>query len=228
MMPLDLERIQDSPHLLDLLIQMEDVLDSLDVYVFKNWYLGEIVEGPTVRRYWLDFTLKYAYDKMPDPKAALRLLKHDVRVDFWKAKLADGEFVDAEDTDDHEGNPMSPVGSVDQGGHAGNPPPAPQGGMGTVPLMQAESDPAKSIVWLVRISIPRRLATQMAQEEMDFYDEEVDVDDVEDANDSGIDDESAYMSDDQAPQGEADPNAPGDGAPPPGGPNQPPAQGGGV
>jgi hypothetical protein len=191
-MPIDLAKIQDSPHLLDILLQMEDVLDSLDVYVFKNWYLGEIAEGPVVRRYWLDFTLKYPYDKMPDPKAALRLLKHGIRVDFWKAKIKDGDFVDAED---------AKIAAEEKNSGEGAPEP--------------EGDPAKDTVWLVRISIPRRLAAQMSSEEMDFYDDDVDTEDVEDAQDTGIDDESAYMTGEGGQQGENQ-------APPPEG-EQPPA-----
>lgn len=179
---IDLEAIQDSPHLLDILLQMEDVLDSLDIYVFKNWYLGEVAEGPKVRRYWLDFTLKYDYDKMPDPKAALRLMKHGVRVDFWKAKFgSDGEFEDAE---------ASKADMAEADGDDG------------------DKDMSDTF-WLVRISIPRRLVAQMSAEEMDFYDEDVDVDDVEDAKDTGIDDESAYMADENEGQdGMGDPNAP--------------------
>ncbi len=195
-MPLDLEKISDSPHLLDILLQMEDVLDSLDIYVFKNWYLGEIAEGPTVRRYWLDFTLKYPYDKMPDPKAALRLLKHGIRVDFWKAKLKEGDYVDAEEE-------ATQAEQQDEGVA----PPEPK-------------DNPEDTVWLVRISIPRRLAAQMSAEEMDFYDEEVDVEDVEDAKDTGIDDESAYMSgEDGQTQGEPDIEELGDDQAAQGGPN---------
>ena len=208
MAALDLEKIQDSPHLLDILLQMEDVLDSLDVYVFKNWFLGEIAEGPVVRRYWLDFTLKYPLDKMPDPKAALRLLKHGIRVDFWKARLEGKEFVDADDTD-HPEHLMS-VNTGERGGPMGE-----QGG---------QADPAKSLVWLVRISIPRRLAAQMSSEEMDFYDDEVDTADVEDAKDTGIDDESAYMSG-EGEQQPSDPNAP-PGEGPPGAAPPPPPGGG--
>lgn len=165
---IDLDKISDSPHLLDILLQMEDVLDSLDIYVFKNWYRGEVVEGPKVRRFWLDFTLKYDFDRMPDPKAALRLMKHGARVDFWKAKYGtDGEFVD------------SAVSESEMEEHA------------------ADEKKTSEDFWLVRISIPRRLVAQMSAEEMDFYDEEVDIDDVEDAKDSGIDDESAYFNDEQ-------------------------------
>lgn len=165
---IDLEKITESPHLLDILLQMEEVLDSLDIYVFENWYLGEVVEGPKIRRYWLDFTLKYDIDKMPDPKAALRLMKHGARVDFWKAKFgSEGEFEDAEQEAE-----------------------APE------KHREEEEKDKLDIFWLVRISIPRRLVSQMSAEELDFYDDEVDVEDVEDAKDTGIDDESAYMSDD--------------------------------
>jgi len=181
-MAIDLEKISESPHLLDILLQMEDVLDSLDIYVFKNWYLGEIAEGPNVKRYWLDFTLKYAYDKMPDPKAALRLLKHGIRVDFWKAKVKDGDFVDADNSITNQPQTANEVGE-----------------------QKSEKDDPKDLVWLVRISIPRRLASQMSAEEMDFYDEDVDVDDVEDAKDTGIDDESAYLAGEDGQQlGEPD------------------------
>ena len=175
-MPIDLQKIQETPHLLDILLQMEDVLDSLDVYVFKNWYLGEIAEGPVVRRYWLDFTLKYPYDKMPDPKAALRLLKHGIRVDFWKAKLKGNEFVDAEDDQVAEEEGKMEVGAKQNDDD------------------DDKKHPEQDTVWLVRISIPRRLVVQMSSDELDFYGDEIDTDDVEDAKDSGIDDESAYTT----------------------------------
>lgn len=85
-MPLDLENLKDNDYLLDLLVQMEDVLDSLDLYVFENWSKGEVVEGPIVRRYWLNMVLEYKHDEMPDPKAGFRLLKHGVRLDFQKVE----------------------------------------------------------------------------------------------------------------------------------------------
>ncbi len=182
----DLEKIQDSPHLIDILIQMEDVLDSLDIYVFKNWSRGIIAEGPVIRRYWLDFTLRYDFDKMPDPKAALRLLKHGLRVDFWKGKLQNGEYVDYKDApaDSDQSNDLPEGGSLND-----------------VDESQTEITQDKDLVWLVRISIPRRLIQQMSAEENMFYEEEVDTEDVEAAEDSGIDDESAYMSDESGQEG---------------------------
>lgn len=178
-MAIDFELLHDSPHLLEILVQIEDVLDRLDTYVFPNWIDGEVVDGPRVRRYWLDITLRYPYKKMPDPRAALRLLKHGVRVDFRKAKVGEDDLAEdvsvetaAEDAD------------ADASG--------------------ANDDK----VWLITISVPRRLVTQLAGEEMDYYDDEVDVDDAQEAKDTGIDDESAYREDEQqAQQQGGDPNA---------------------
>jgi len=80
------KRLSDSDSLTDVLIQMEDFMDSLDLYVFKNWFDGEIVDGPHIRRYWVSMTLKYAYEKMPDPAGGERLLQHGAKVMFRKAK----------------------------------------------------------------------------------------------------------------------------------------------
>jgi hypothetical protein len=85
-MPFDLEKLEDSEYLLDILISVENVLDSLDVYVYRNWFDGEVVEGPIVRRHWVIVSLLYPYNKMPDPRAALRLLKHGVQVEFDTVK----------------------------------------------------------------------------------------------------------------------------------------------
>lgn len=193
-MAIDFEKLQDSPHLLDILIQMEDVLDTMDVYVFKNWLKGEIVEGPIIRRYWLDMTLRYPYKDMPDPKAGLRLLKHNVRVDYEKARYETEEF----------GKGGVEVEEVEEG--------------------EEDEHDEKDLVWLVKVSIPRRLVAQMNAAQHDFYDEEIDVDDVEDAQDSGMDDETGYHTDEQGGMG-GDPMG-GPGAPP-GGPGGPPGGSGG-
>lgn len=76
------KRLSDSESLTDVLIQMEDFLDSLDIYVFNNWIDGEVVNGPDIRRYWTSMTLKYDYKNMPDPRGAERLMKHGAKVKF--------------------------------------------------------------------------------------------------------------------------------------------------
>ena len=96
------KRLSDSDSLTDVLIQMEDFLDSLDLYVFKNWFDGEIVEGPDVRRYWVSMTLKYPYMKMPDPVGAERLIRHGAKVVFRKDK--EESPVQVENPDDLDSN----------------------------------------------------------------------------------------------------------------------------
>lgn len=165
---LDLDRLQESPHLLDLLVQMEDVLDSNDIYVFENWFRGEIVEGPVVRRYWLNMTLRYPIDKMPDPQAAKRLMRLDVRVDYDKVTIKDENYR----TDALTGTIEKEEGQDETHTH-----------------------------WEVRISIPRRLISDMNAEELDFYDEDIEMEDVQDAQDEGMSDESAYQEDAEGSEG---------------------------
>ena len=85
-MPLDLKTIEDSDHLLDILVQCEDILDGLDLYVYRNWFSGEVIEGPIIKRHWVTIGLLYPYRKMPDPRASLRLMKHSIIVDFSKVR----------------------------------------------------------------------------------------------------------------------------------------------
>lgn len=86
-MPVDnsfFTRLRDSESLTDVLIQMEDFLDGLDLYVFKNWIEGEVVEGPEITRYWTKMVLKYDYEMMPDPTGGLRLIDKGAKVMFRK------------------------------------------------------------------------------------------------------------------------------------------------
>ncbi len=81
----DLEKLDgEDSHLLDILIQCEAIVDDLDLYTAENWIDGEIVRGPIVRRHWVSIDL--LYKSMPDPRMALRLLKHGVQVEFNKVK----------------------------------------------------------------------------------------------------------------------------------------------
>lgn len=169
---IDLEKLEDSSHLLDILIQCENVLDSLDVYVYRNWYDGQVVEGPIVRRHWVTFSLLYPHRKMPDPRAALRLLKHGVQVEFNSVAR-------------QQNKPMSD----------------PANGMAS-DAMQTDAEPDHDTDWLVKITVPRRLLDQMEGADLEMYDDEVNPDDVKAAQDIGLDDESQYQSDEQMPAGD--------------------------
>jgi len=69
------------------LLDFERVLDQADVYAFKNWSLGELVQGPDVGRYKVKCTFMWPYKLMPDPRAALRLTKIGCDVLFGKSSI---------------------------------------------------------------------------------------------------------------------------------------------
>jgi hypothetical protein len=81
-----IKKLEDNRDLVDILIQVEDYLDSLDLYVFSGWQDLEVVAGPEIEKYWVKMTLKCDYKKMPDPKGGLRLLKHGCKIVFKKGK----------------------------------------------------------------------------------------------------------------------------------------------
>jgi hypothetical protein len=59
---------------MNTLLDYERVLDEADVYAFKNWDLGELVQGPVAKRYTVSCTFMWPYKLMPDPRGIKRLL----------------------------------------------------------------------------------------------------------------------------------------------------------
>lgn len=70
--------------LLDTLLEFERTLDNAEIFAYKNWILGELVEGPIIGRYWYKVTFMYPAEMMPDPDAGLRLTKLGANVGFKK------------------------------------------------------------------------------------------------------------------------------------------------
>jgi len=69
------------------LLDFERVLDDLDVYAFKNWELGELVQGPEVGRYTVTCIFMWPEKKMPDPRAGKRLIPFDCEVNYKKTTI---------------------------------------------------------------------------------------------------------------------------------------------
>lgn len=85
---------------LSTLMDFERVLDELDLYVFKNWKDGELVEGPVYEKYFVSCTFMWPYKLMPDPRGGERLLSYDCEVYYSKDML---EYpVKVKDPDDFE------------------------------------------------------------------------------------------------------------------------------
>ena len=83
----NIKNISSSNTLLDMLLEFEKTLDGLDLYAFKNWMKGEILEGPTLGRHFVNVKLMYPYKEMPDPDGAKRLIARDCLVKYNKDTL---------------------------------------------------------------------------------------------------------------------------------------------
>lgn len=69
------------------LLDFERVLDELDIYAFKNWAIGELVQGPEVGKYRVSCTFLWPATRMPDPRGARRLLPFDCKVYYKKTQM---------------------------------------------------------------------------------------------------------------------------------------------
>jgi len=70
-----------------ILLDFERVLDEMDIYAFKYWSLGELVEGPEIRKYNVRCAFLWPYEMMPDPAGGKRLLPYDCTVTYQKRTM---------------------------------------------------------------------------------------------------------------------------------------------
>jgi hypothetical protein len=70
--------------ILDMLMEFERTLDNAEIFAYKNWIFGELVEGPHIGRYFFKVVFMYPAKKMPDPNGGLRLTKLGAKVNFRK------------------------------------------------------------------------------------------------------------------------------------------------
>ncbi len=83
----NIQTIYNSNSSLSTLKDIERVLDEMDMYVYKNWIDGELVEGPVVERHWVTASFMWPKSKMPDPMAAKRLLDYGCKVVYEETHL---------------------------------------------------------------------------------------------------------------------------------------------
>lgn len=72
---------------MNTLLDFERVLDESDLYAYRNWELGELVQGPVVKRYSVNCIFMWPYKLMPNPKGARRLVAIGCKVKFAKSKI---------------------------------------------------------------------------------------------------------------------------------------------
>jgi hypothetical protein len=72
---------------LSILLDFERVLDEADLYAYKNWELGELVDGPDNKRYTVSCVFMYPEKLMPDPRGGKRLINLGCEIKFKKTKI---------------------------------------------------------------------------------------------------------------------------------------------
>lgn len=72
---------------MNTILDFERVLDDADLYAFRNWELGELVQGPIVKRYVVQCTFMWPYRLMPDPRGIKRLISIGCEVQFAKSEV---------------------------------------------------------------------------------------------------------------------------------------------
>ena len=98
--------IMTSDGSMSVLLDFERVLDECDLYAFKNWIMGELVQGPDINRYDVSCTFMWPYKLMPDPRAAKRLLSLGAKIEMDKGELK--VPVEVKDYDDFVQGTMYP------------------------------------------------------------------------------------------------------------------------
>lgn len=151
------------------LLDFERVVDELDVYVFKNWKLGELVEGPIYEKYFVTATFMWPYAKMPDPRGGEQLLNYNCEVLYKKDEL---EYpIKLKSSDDFKpGTKMAKTKKVP--------------------------------IWLVTITMPKSLMTEIQRGSVEVESEKLDLEDIETAYEEG-DSEDTTQQDQQAPDMDA-------------------------
>lgn len=157
-----LDDVYGSENVLDILVEFERVFDELDIYVYKNWLKGEVVEGPKIDRYWITVTLMYPYKLMPDPEGAMRLIDHGCKVLMGK------------DTLKHVAKITGPE-SYETNEETG----------------KLEEKVIESPVWLVKITMPRHFVDEIQTNKVQANSSDIDMDAVTDAYDENLNDDEA-------------------------------------
>ena len=133
-------------------MEVDGLFEHLGVYAYKNWIKGKIVEVGRPSKYWVNLTLMYERDEMPDPEGGLRLTKKDIKVKFvedvykYPKKIASPEDIEIEIKKNR-----------------------------VYRKTKTNEDP----VWLVELKIPRKYVEKIEADYLVNDDENVSVEDAE-------------------------------------------------
>ena len=148
----------DNSTMLTLALSIDKFLaDVACIYPYRGWFNGEVVAGPTVKRYWVSMILKYDYKDMPDPEGGMVLVRLGCKVFYKKFKQkVEVEIKDRSDFDKRD-RPKTKI------------------------------EPC----WLIKIVIPKKFLENEKLQDLEILDQDIEVENVEDAMNAGMNDTSA-------------------------------------
>jgi hypothetical protein len=76
----NIQSLSENNNSFKIIKDFEQVLDELDIYVFKNWIEGELCAGPDVGRYTVTCSFMWTREEMPDPQGGKRLYDNGCQV----------------------------------------------------------------------------------------------------------------------------------------------------
>lgn len=82
-----IKNIYMSDGAMNTILDFERVMDEADIYAYKNWINGELVQGPDIGRYSCTCVFMWPYKLMPDPRGALRLTTVGCNVEMMKGEI---------------------------------------------------------------------------------------------------------------------------------------------
>lgn len=82
-----IKNIMSSDGSMSVLLDFERVLDEADLYAYKNWLYGELVQGPDIGRYNVTCIFMWPYNLVPDARGAKRLLTLGCDIDIGKGDI---------------------------------------------------------------------------------------------------------------------------------------------
>ena len=153
-----LRKVSEGESLLDMLLEFEGILDEVDLYAYKNWSKGEILEGPDVGRHWVTAKFMYMSEDMPDPSGAERLMSRGIKVKFCREELKYPKKVKNWDDVDQSRSFNARSSGYGVGG---------LGGVGFIkPKVMTDN------VWVVEIVMPRKFVDSTIQDFVEVGDDE--------------------------------------------------------
>jgi hypothetical protein len=152
------------------LMDFERVLDEVDLYVFRNWKKGELVDGPKYEKYFVTCTFMWPRKLMPDPRGGERLLEYGCEVRY-KRELLEYPIRVKDPKDFKPGTKVPKLG--------------------------------KAPVWLVEVTVPKKLMQDISQGSIELENETIDVEDIKDAYDTGASDDIYKTPGAQSPETQA-------------------------